>query len=79
MPTPLAPEVIVIHEGALLVAAHVQPVPAVTPTLPVAAAEVVRFDDAGKIVGAQGALNAKVFERVLADVPPGPTALTMDS
>ena len=78
MPKPLAPDVIVIHE-ALLVAAHVQPVPTVTATLPVAAAEVVRFDEVGEIVGVHGRLNAKVFERVLDEVPPGPTALTIDS
>jgi hypothetical protein len=32
-----------------------QPVPAVTPTVPVAAADVVRFDDVGLMVNVQGA------------------------
>ena len=75
---PLAPDVIVI-QLALLVAVHVQPVPAVTPTEPVAAAELVRFDDVGEMVGAHGAVNMNVFERVLETVPPGPTDLTIDS
>jgi len=78
LPRPLAPAVIVIHV-ALLFAAHVQPVPADTVTLPVAAVDVVRFDEVGVIVGVHGRLNAKVFDRVLAAVPPGPTALTTDS
>ena len=75
---PLAPALIVIHP-ALLAAVQVHPVPAVTATLPVAAADVVRFDDVGEIVGAQGGVNAKVFDRGVGDVPPGPTALTIDS
>ena len=35
---------------ALLTAVQLQPVPAVTPTVPVAAADVVRLDDVGEIV-----------------------------
>jgi hypothetical protein len=75
---PAAPAVIVTHV-ALLVAVHAQPVAAVTLTVPVVAADDVRFDDVGEIVGAQGALNANEFDRVLAAVPPGPTAFTTDS
>jgi len=77
-PLPLAPEVIVIH-AALLAAVHVQPVAAVTVTLPVAAADVVRLEEVGAMLGAHVRLNANVFERALAAVPPGPTALTTDS
>ena len=44
----------VIHP-TLLVAVQLHPVPAVTPTVPVAAADVVRFDDVGLIVNVQGA------------------------
>ena len=54
MPLPLAPALIVSHD-ALLVAVQLQPVPAVTATLPVVAADVVRFDDVGEIVKVQGA------------------------
>ena len=45
----------IVIQPALLVADQLQPVPAVTPTVPVAAAEVVRFDDVGLIVNVQGA------------------------
>ena len=76
MPVPAAPAVTVIQDVALLAAVHAHPVPAETVTLPVVATEVVRFDEAGEIVGAQGTLNANVFERVLVAVPPGPTAFT---
>jgi hypothetical protein len=44
----------VIHP-TLLAAVQLQPVPAVTVTVPVAAAEVVRFDEVGAIVNVQGA------------------------
>jgi hypothetical protein len=54
LPLPVAPLVIVIHD-ALLVALHEHPVPAVTLTVPEAAADVVRLDDVGRIVKAQGA------------------------
>jgi hypothetical protein len=60
----------------LLAAVQAHPTPAVTDTVPVAAADVVRLDDVGEIVDVQGAVNEKVFERVLDPVPPGPTALT---
>ena len=69
---------IVIH-GALLAEVHVQPVAAVTVTLPVAADDVARFEELGAMLGAHGTLNANVFERALAADPPGPTALTTDS
>ena len=78
LPVPLALAVIEIHP-AVLVEVHVQPIAAVTVTLPVAAEDVVRFDDAGEMPGAHGALNENVFERALAAEPPGPTALTTDS
>ena len=39
----------------MLAAVQLQPVPAVTVTVPVAAADVVRFDEVGAIVNVQGA------------------------
>ena len=54
LPLPLAPDVTVIQE-ALLVAVHEHPVPAVTFTVPVAAADVVKLADVGRIVKEQGA------------------------
>ena len=48
---PVAPALMVIHE-ALLLAVHAQRVAAVTVTVPVAAAAVVRVLDVGEIVGA---------------------------
>ena len=45
---------IVIH-AALLVALQLQPVPAVTVTVPLVAADDVRFDDVGEIVNVHGA------------------------
>ena len=54
MPLPEAPAVTVI-QPTLLVAVQLQPVPAVTVTVPVVATDVVRFDEAGAIVNVQGA------------------------
>ena len=54
MPLPLEPAVIVIH-ASLLVAVQLQPVPAVTSTEPVVAADDVRFDEIGVIVNVHGA------------------------
>ena len=54
MPLPDAPALIVIH-ASLLTAVQLQPVPAVTVTVPVAATDVVRFDDVGAMVNVQGA------------------------
>ena len=54
MPLPLAPALIVSH-ASLLVAVQPQPVPAVTVTLPVVAADDVRFYDVGEIVNVQEA------------------------
>ena len=54
MPVPEAPAVTVI-QPTLLAAVQLQPVPAVTVTVPVAAADVVRFDEVGAIVNVQGA------------------------
>ena len=48
MPLPLAPALIV-SQVALLVAVQLQPVPAVTVTVPVVAADYVRFDEVGAI------------------------------
>jgi hypothetical protein len=44
----------VIH-ASLLTAVQLQPVPAVTVTVPVVAADVAKFDDVGAIVNVQGA------------------------
>ena len=54
MPLPDAPALIVIH-ASLVAAVQLQPVPAVTVTVPVAAADVVRFDDVGAMVNVHGA------------------------
>jgi len=54
LPLPLAPALIVIH-ASLLAALQLQPVPAVTVTVPVVATDDVRFDDVGEIVNVQGA------------------------
>ena len=54
MPLPEAPAVTVI-QPTLLAAVQLQPVPAVTVTVPVAAADVVRFDEVGEIVNVHGA------------------------
>ena len=54
MPLPFAPAVIVI-QASLLVAVQLQPVPAVTVTVPVVAADDVRFDEVGEIVNVHGA------------------------
>jgi hypothetical protein len=78
LPLPLAPAVIVIH-ATLLADVHAQPVAAVIVTLPVTAADVVRFEEVGEMPGEHGGLNANVFERALGADPPGPTALTTDS
>ena len=45
----------IVIQPTLLVADQPQPVPAVTPTVPVAATDVVRFDEAGLIVNVHGA------------------------
>ena len=71
-PVPAAPAVTVIH-AALLTAVHTHPAPALTVVLPVPpAAGIDRL--AGEIVGAQGGLNANVFDRAVDELPPGPTA-----
>ena len=54
MPLPDAPALIVI-QPTLLTAVQLQPAPAVTVMVPVAAADVVRFDDVGVIVTVHGA------------------------
>jgi len=54
LPLPLAPALTVI-QASLLAAVQLQPVPAVTVTVPVVATDEVRFDEAGAIVIVQGA------------------------
>ena len=54
MPLPEAPAVTVSQLVALLTAVQLQPVPAVTVTVPVAATDVVKFDDVGEIVKVHG-------------------------
>ena len=55
MPLPLAPAVTVSQLVALLTAVQLQPVPAVTVTVPVVAADDVRFEDVGAMVKVHGA------------------------
>ena len=45
----------IVSHVALLVAVQLQPVPAVTVTVPVAATDVVRLEDVGEMVNVQGA------------------------
>jgi hypothetical protein len=44
-----------VIQASLLTALQLQPAPAVIVTVPVAAAEFVRFDDVGEMVNAHGA------------------------
>jgi hypothetical protein len=44
-----------VIQASLLVAVQLQPVPAVTVTVPVVATDDVRFDDVGAMVNVQGA------------------------
>ena len=53
MPLPVAPALIAI-QASLLTAVQLQPVPAVTVTVPVVAAADVRFDEVGAMVNVQG-------------------------
>ena len=55
MPLPEAPAVTVSQLVALLTAVQLQPVPAVTVTVPVVAADVARFEEVGAMVNVQGA------------------------
>ena len=45
----------IVIQASLLVAVQLQPVPAVTVTVPVAATDDVKFNDVGAIVNVQGA------------------------
>ena len=54
MPLPDAPALIVIH-ASLLAAVQLQPVPAVTVTVPVVATDEARLEDVGEMVNVQGA------------------------
>ena len=53
LPLPVAPAVTVIHES-LLAAVQLQLVPAVTVTVPLEAADEVRFEEEGEIANVQG-------------------------
>ena len=55
MPLPLAPAVTVSQLVALLTAVQLQPVPAVTVTVPVVAPDDARVDEVGAIVNVHGA------------------------
>jgi len=46
---------VIVSHVALLTAVQLQPVPAVTVTVPVAATDVVKFDEVGEIANVQGA------------------------
>ena len=76
-PLPLVAPVSVI-QAAFETADHVQPVPAVTPTFPVAPLEPTDCP-VELIDGAQAGVNEKPFDTVLPFVPPGPIALTRAS
>jgi hypothetical protein len=71
---PEAPPVTVSHD-ALLVALHAHPAPAATPTVPLPPDD-VKDCEVVPMTGAHGPVNAKVLERPLVVVPPGPTADT---
>src|SRR4029450_2325442 len=77
LPLPLVAPVSVIH-AAFDTADHAQPVPAVTPTLPVVVPDPtdcpVEFS-----VGAHVPWNEKPFDSALAVEPPGPIAVTRAS
>ena len=78
MPLPDAPAVTVIHP-TLLAAVQLQPVPAVTVTVPVAAADVVRFDEVGAMVNVHGApacVTVKVWPPIVI-VPVRDTVLVL--
>ena len=64
-----------VAHDALLVAVQAHPVLALTETTPVKPLETPLAEDCD-MVGAQDALNANVFDRSLAALPPGPTAVT---
>ena len=67
-----------VIQFAFDVADHVQPAPAVTPTLPVAPPEPT--DCPGELSdGAHAGWNENPFDRELAVEPPGPTAVTRAS
>jgi hypothetical protein len=77
LPVPLvAPDS--VTQPAFETADHVQPDPAVTPTLPVEAPATTDCA-VGLIVGAHGAWRENPFETELAAEPPGPTAVTRAS
>jgi hypothetical protein len=68
LPLPLAPAVTVSQLVALLTAVQLQPLPAVTVTVPVVAADEARFDEVGEIVnehGAAGWLTVNVWPPIV--------------
>jgi hypothetical protein len=71
---PEPPPVTISHD-TLLVALHAHPTPAVTPTAPLPPDD-VKDCDVDEMTGAHGPVNAKVLDRPLVAVPPGPTADT---
>jgi hypothetical protein len=74
LPEPEAPPVTDSHD-ALLTALHAHPEPAVTATLPLPPAE-AKDREVVPMDGAHGAVRAKVLDRSLVPLPPGPTADT---
>jgi hypothetical protein len=77
LPEPEAP-VLTVIQLALLTLVHEQPAAAVTVELPDPPAEAIdRLF--GEIVGAQAAVNEKVFDGRLVEDPPGPSADTRPS
>ena len=80
LPLPLVAPLSVTHP-TFEPAVHAQPVPAVTPTLPLVAADPTDWP-VELIVGAHGgavAWNENPFDAELAVEPPGPTAVTRAS
>jgi hypothetical protein len=77
LPVPLVAPVSVIHD-ALLAADQAHPAATVRPTLPVPPPDTTDWL-VGESVGAQGGVNEKPFETVLAVEPPGPMAVTRAS
>ena len=74
-PVPDAPDV-TVSQLAFEAAVHVQPVPAVTETLPVDAVAAM-VADVAEIDGEHGLEVVNGLESALAAVPPGPTADTL--
>jgi hypothetical protein len=70
---------VIVIQASLLTAVQLQPALAVTVTVPVAAADVVRFDDVGAMVNVQGApacVTVKVWPPIVI-VPVRDTVLVL--